>query len=144
MVYLLDTNVLSELVKPNPDERVERWMRSQSPLDLCISVLTLGEIERGITLLAPGSRRTQLLQWAHAELPRQFNGRLLGIDANIASAWGQLSAGGSISGRPLPVVDGLLVATAREHRLTFVTRNVSDCAGRGVAVYDPWSDALHA
>lgn len=120
------------------------WTRAQSMLDLGISVLTLGEIEKGIALLTTDARRTQLTIWARIELPRQFSSRLLPVTEAIALSWGRLSAEGQARGRMLPVVDGLLLATAAEHRLTLVSRNVSDCANRGVPVYDPWSDKLHA
>jgi predicted nucleic acid-binding protein len=139
---LLDTNILSELVKPRPDRRVTTWIEAQSPLDLHISVLTLGEVENGIARLAAGARRTALSQWARVELPAQFVGRLLGVDAAVAVAWGALSARAADEGRPLPVVDGLLLATAQAGGLTLVTRNIADCAHRGVAVYDPWSGSL--
>ncbi len=139
MRYLLDTNVLSELVKPRPDARVTAWIEARSPLDLLISVLTLGDVEQGIARLTEGPRRTALSQWARVELPTQFVGRLLGVDAAVAVAWGTLSAGGATTGRPLPVMDGLLLATAQVSGLTLATRHVADCAHRGVPVVDPWS-----
>ena len=143
MTWLLDTSVLSELVRLRPDEAVVAWVRSMSALDMSLSVLTLGELEKGIATLEPGARRTHLLQWAHADLPRQFFGRLLGIDVHVSIAWGQLAGRAHAVGRPLPVIDGLLMATAQVHRLTLVTRNVSDCVDRGVPVYDPWTGTLH-
>lgn len=143
MLLLIDTNVISEVVKPVPNGDVVAWMRDQSPLDLRLSVLSLGELERGIALLPAGERPTRLTQWARAELPRHFLGRVLSIDERVAGVWGQLSAAGHTVGRPLPVIDGLIVATAAVHALTLVTRNVSDCAGRGVPVLDPWSGTLH-
>ncbi len=144
MTWLLDTSVLFEMVKPRPDANVEAWMRAQSPLDLSLSVLTLGELEKGIAALPAGTRRTQLSQWARLEVPRQFFARLLPVDAAVAVAWGQLAGAGHATGRPLPVMDGLLLATAQTFGLTFVTRNVADCAGRGVPVYDPWTGMLHS
>ncbi len=143
MKWLLDTNIVSELVRPRPDGTVAAWLGALPPLDLALSVITLGEIEKGIHLLRPSQRRTILLQWAHAELPRQFTGRLLSIDAAVTVRWGQLAANVQRSGHHLPVIDGMLLATAHAHSLTFVTRSVSDCAGRGVPVYDPWTDTLH-
>lgn len=142
MHYLLDTNVLSELVKHRPDHRVRKWIDAQQPLDLCISVLSLGEVEQGIARLPVGTRRTALSRWARVELPTQFVGRLYGIDAAVAVAWGAMSAQAKQDGHPLPVMDGLLLATAQVNALTFVTRNLADCAHRGVSVYDPWSDVL--
>jgi len=103
--YLLDTSVLSELVKPRPDARVTAWIEAQSPLDLHLSVLTLGEVANRIARLTAGTRRTALSRWARAELPAQFIGRLLGVDAAVAVAWGTLSAQADEEERPLPVVD---------------------------------------
>lgn len=139
MSWLLDTNVLSEMVRPRPDANVVAWMRAQSQLDFSLSVLTLGELEKGIATLPGTARRAQLSQWARTDIPRHFFGRLLPVDVAVAAAWGQLAGDAQASGRPLPVIDGLLLATAKTAGLTFVTRNLSDCAGRGVPVYDPWT-----
>lgn len=144
MVYLLDTNVISELVKPAPDPNVVGWTQGQTPLDLALSVLTLGEIEKGIALMPLGARRTRLAQWAGTQLLQHFAGRLLAVDDSVALAWGQLAAAAQSAARPLPVVDGLLLATAKTHGLTFVTRNIGDCANRGVPVFDPWTGITHA
>lgn len=138
MRYLLDTNVLSEPARPKPDEGVIRWFRTLAPLDACISVLTLGEIEKGVALMPPGSRKDALRNWLSRDLPLRFRGRTLPVDLEVALHWGELAAEGRRMGRPLPVVDGLLLATARAHDLTFVTRNVRDCGDRGVPVLDPW------
>jgi toxin FitB len=143
MNYLLDTNVISELMKPRPNPRVEAWLREQSPLRLSLSVLVLGELEKGVASLARGKRQNQLTRWVRAELPRQFVGRLHAIDAPVAQCWGRLAATGVSMGRPLPVIDGLLLGTAEVAGLALATRNVSDCAGRGVPVFDPWTGELH-
>lgn len=143
MRYLLDTNVLSEFVKPSPSGRVAAWVDAQSPLDFAVSVLSLGEIEKAIARLPEGKRRSALLLWAQRELPTQFVGRVLSVNTAAAVAWGALRASGERAGRPLPVVDGLLLGTAQAHGLTLVTRNAVDCAGRGIPVYDPWTSGLH-
>ncbi|MBX6363716.1 MAG: type II toxin-antitoxin system VapC family toxin [Gemmatimonadetes bacterium] len=140
MRFLLDTNVLSEPARPQPSERVLAWLGAQSPLDLALSVLTLGEIQRGVSRLATGDRRERLERWLEVELPRRFEGRVLGITEDVAREWGRLSAAADGRGRPLPVIDGLLLATAAVHRLTFVTRNVKDCRDRGVPLLNPWAD----
>ena len=138
MRFLLDTNVLSEGAKPRPDRSLLAWLSAASPLDLAISVLTIGEIQKGVALLPEGPRRERLAAWVATELPRQFRGRVLAVDAAVAIEWGRLSAEGRRAGRDLPVIDGLLLATAAAHGLVFVTRNERDCAGRGVAVHNPW------
>jgi toxin FitB len=140
MRYLLDTNVLTEPAKPRPEPRVLDWLQAHPPLDLALSVLTLGEVEKGISLLAAGTRRDQLETWLRVDLPRQFTGRLLAVDAVVALEWGRLAADGRRSGRELPVVDGLLLATCAAHDLTLVTRNERDCANRGIPVLNPWRD----
>ena len=143
MRYLLDTNIVSTLVKPLPDPRVSRWFQEIPPLELAISTLLLGEIEQGIGTLPEGRQREQLLTWGRVELPRLFNGRVLPVDEPVARRWGELSADGRRVGRPLPVVDGLLLATAAVHQLVFVSRNVADVAQRGVPVLDPFTGTLH-
>lgn len=139
MRFLLDTNVLSELVKREPAPRVVDWVAGQSPLDLAISVLTLGEIVKGVGGLAPGRHRDLLQRWSAREVPRQFAGRVLDIDARVASRWGELAAAARRDGHALPMLDGLLLASAAVHDLVFVTRNERDCANRGVDVHNPWA-----
>lgn len=141
MRYLLDTNALSEPTRRNPDPTVVAWLRDRTPLELHLSVLTLGEVERGILRLPTGSKRERLRTWIRDAVARQFAGRLFDVTAGVSVRWGKLAAEGRLLGRPLPVVDGLLLATAAENDLTLVTRNVSDCAGRGVPVLDPWTGA---
>lgn len=138
-MFLLDTNVVSEFVRPRPDERVLAWLDSQDARDLYLSALTLGELELGTELMVIGARRTALERWSRQEIPVQFAGRIVPIDALVARAWGQIAAGARLRGRPLQVPDGLIVATAQVHGLTLVTRNTRDCAGRGVPTLDPWA-----
>lgn len=139
MRFLLDTNVLAEAAKPGPDPRVGAWLRAQAPLDLAISVLTLGEIRKGAARLRARKRRARLERWVASDLPGQFLGRVLAIDEAVALEWGRLAAAGRRRGREVPVIDGLLLATAAVHGLTFVTRNERDCGDRGVPLYNPWA-----
>ena len=139
MAYLLDTNVLSEAAKADPDARVRRWIRGLPSSAAFISVVMIGEIRKGVGLLAHGSRKRSLTTWLEVDLPERFRGRILDIDRLVAESWGRLSAEGRHSGRPLPVVYGLPLATAQRYRLTLVTRNVTDCEDRGVRVMNPWS-----
>lgn len=136
--YLLDTNVLSEPARPKPNPGVIEWIENQPQIDLAISVLTLGEIEKGVALLAPGRKRERLREWLDVDLPRRFRDRVLPIDDRAAREWGRLAAEGRRTGRPLPVVDGLLLATAGAAGLTFVTRDEDECEERGVPVLNPW------
>ncbi|MGH9565276.1 MAG: type II toxin-antitoxin system VapC family toxin [Candidatus Angelobacter sp.] len=136
--FLLDTNVVSEMVKPKPHSGVMQWIAATEEFLLYLSVLTLGEIRKGITALPGTRRRTALEAWLDHELTLRFEGRILPIDLAVADRWGQLS--GSTAGRrsPIPVIDGLLSATALHHGLTFVTRDTNFLTNLGVAYFNPW------
>jgi toxin FitB len=136
--FLLDTNVLSELIKPKPDGNVLRWIEETDESILFLSVLTLGEIRNGIARLGHGARRAKLESWLQADLRTRFQGRLLPINEAIADRWGTISARAAAKGKPVPVVDGLIAATALHHNLTLVTRDSSDVAGTGVGTVNPW------
>lgn len=138
MSHLVDTMVLSELAKAEPDHRVIRWFTSRAERSLFVSVLTVGEIAKGIEGLAEGKRRRELESWLAHELRPRFEGRILPVDSDVAELWGRLSAERRAAGHPLPVIDGLLAATARHHRLTLVTRNMKDFENLGVVLEDPW------
>jgi toxin FitB len=138
--FLLDTCVISDAAR-HADSGLEQWLRSQSPIDLHLSVLSLGEIRKGIELLPTGKKREKLLAWLRDDLRARFAGRLLEVTSDVALEWGRLASVAQKSGRPLPVVDGLLLATARAHALTLVTGNTKDVEGRGVAVLNPYSTA---
>ena len=136
--FLLETNVISELVNPKPNANVVRWIDETDETMLFLSVLTLGEIRNGIVRLRPGSRRGRLESWLEVDLRSRFQDRILSIDEGVADRWGTISALAAGCGKPAPVVDGLLAATALQHNLTFVTRNTSDVAGTGVSTVNPW------
>jgi toxin FitB len=137
--FLLDTNVISELVRPRPDPRVARWLDSTDEELLFLSVLTLGEIRKGITALTDPARRIKLEAWLSGNLLARFEGRILGIDQAIADRWGQIAGSLAAQRSPLPVIDGLLAATALHHNLTLVTRNTRDVALTRAAIFDPWT-----
>jgi predicted nucleic acid-binding protein len=136
--FLLDTNCVSELIRPHPDRRVMEWADSTNESSLHLSVLTLGEIRKGIAALPQGKRRTKLETWLEVDLKARFHGRILAVDADVADRWGLLTAEAKRKGKPLPVIDGLLAATALHHNLTVVSRNVSDLAATRVPVLNPW------
>jgi toxin FitB len=137
--FLLDTNIVSELVRPRPDARVAQWLDSTDEELLFLSVLTLGEIRKGITTLPDPARKTRLEAWLSGNLLARFEGRILPIDHAIADRWGQISGSLAAQGSPLAVIDGLLAATALHHNLTLVTRNTRDVARTRVEVFDPWT-----
>ena len=136
MSYLVDTNVLSELRRKAPDTGVVDWFARRPASMLYLSVLTLGEIRRGIENVADVDRRLGLIDWLETELPAFFTGRILAIDSQVADRWGRLAAA---AGRPIPAIDGLLAATALHHDLAIVTRNVRGFSGCGVQVINPWT-----
>jgi len=137
--FLLDTNCVSELVRLKPQPRVLEWIEAADEGMLYLSVLTLGEIRKGLVGLPLGKRRTRLEAWLEVELRSRFAGRLLPIDEQVANRWGLLAAQAKRKGKPLAIIDGLLAATALHHNLTMVTRNISDFAGAQVTVLDPWA-----
>jgi predicted nucleic acid-binding protein len=136
--FLLDTNCISELIRPKPEPRVMDWMRAADESLLYLSVLTLGEIRKGAAILPQSTRRTYLESWLELDLQVRFSGRILAIDNDVADRWGWLIAGAERKGRSLAAVDGLLAATALEHNLTIVSRNTSDFAHTHVPILNPW------
>jgi len=138
--FLLDTNVISEAIKKTPDIKVGDWFRSVRDDLLFISVITLGEIRKGILLQQHMVRRMQLESWLHQKVRLQFQGRILDIDEQIADRWGVLTAQARLKGAPLPQIDSLLAATALHRNLTLVTRNKRDVAATGVSLFNPWED----
>ncbi len=136
-MILLDTCVISEFAKPSPDPAVLAWMERVSDDSLRLSVLTLGEIQKGADLLDPGPRKARVDAWL-GELRASFADRILPVDEAVALHWGTISAIGRRSGRARPPIDALLAATAVCHQLTLATRNVADFEGTGAVVVNPW------
>jgi predicted nucleic acid-binding protein len=136
--FLLDTNCISESVRNQPDPHVLEWFAAADESLLYLSVLTLGEIRKGVAALPQSKRRMQLETWLEVELGQRFSGRILTVDAAIADRWGLLGAEAKLKGKPLSAIDGLLAATALHHNLTIVSRNVSDFANAQATVLNPW------
>jgi len=134
--FLLDTNVVSELVRPRPHAGVVRWISTTNESLLHLSVLTLGEIRKGIASRPDAGRRAKLESWLH-DLVLRFSSRILPIDFAIADRWGRLSGHSKAKGVTLQVM--LLAATAVHHDLVLVTRNVTDIRITGVETFDPWT-----
>jgi len=135
MSYLLDTNILSETVRRNPNKAVIAWLDQLPSEALYVSVLALGEIRKGIESLADRKRREKLRLWLEHELPEWFEGRVLPVDLAVADRWGRLLAD---VGRPVPTTDSLLAATALHHELRLVTRNSGDFDYPGLDVINPF------
>jgi len=135
MSYLLDTNIVSETIKTNPNKTVIAWLDQLPGEALYVSVLTLGEIRKGIEALSDKRRREKLRLWLEHELPAWFEGRVLSVDLAVADRWGRLLAE---TGRPLPAIDSLLAATALHYELRLVTRNARDFDYPGLEVINPF------
>jgi toxin FitB len=136
MSYLLDTNIISETVRRTPNKRVIEWLNQVPGEALYVSVLTLGEVRKGIESLSEGKRREKLRLWLEHELPAWFESRVLPVDLAVAERWGRLLAE---VGRPVPTIDSLLAATALSHELRLVTRNAGDFDYPGLEVINPFN-----
>jgi predicted nucleic acid-binding protein len=137
--FLLDTNVVSEWVKPRPDPGVIEWLASADEDRLFLSVATLAELRYGIERLPAGRKSAQLQEWLETELRSRFEGRVVAIDETVAALWGKLLAKADAVGMPVGAMDGFLAATAAAHQMTLVTRNEMDFAGAGIKTLNPWS-----
>ena len=137
--FLLDTNIPSEMTRPRPQPSVCEWLDDADDDQLYFSVVSLGEILKGVTILPESKRRGELQQWLDERLRPWFQGRILPVNERIAERWGLLAGECQLRGRPLKVVDGFIAATALEHGLTIVTRNVKDFAGLGIMIFNPWA-----
>ena len=135
MSFLIDTCALSELTRKDPAPLVTGWFDGTPAESLHVSVLSFGEIRRGVERLPDSRRRSRISAWLENELPAWFENRVLPIDGRVADEWGRLTARLK---NPLPAIDGLIAATALYHRLTVITRNESDFAPAGVAILNPW------
>ncbi|MCC8400023.1 MAG: type II toxin-antitoxin system VapC family toxin [Rickettsia endosymbiont of Platyusa sonomae] len=135
MSYLIDTNVISELIKVKQNTRVVEWFNAVQNRDLYLSVLTIGEIRKGIGKITDIKRREKVCIWLDQELTSWFADRILPIDQQVANKWGVIQAQ---SGRTLPAVDSLIAATALHFDLILVTRNVKDFSYLGLEIINPF------
>lgn len=138
MTYLLDTCVISEFTRRQPNDRVVHWLSEADEATLYLSVLTLGEIQHGIERLEDTPRKEELRRWLVNDLLIRFEGRILPLETHILLRWGELVGKLEREGKKLPVMDGLLAATALTHDLIFVTRNTADFVHTGIRLFNPW------
>ena len=139
MNYLLDTCVISELVNTKPELRVVQWIRSQDEENLFLSVITIGEIQKGISKLPDGRKKKKQLQnWLKNDLQERFKDRILEITIETANVWGQVLGTCENKGVTLPAIDSLIASQGFFHKMTVVTRNISDMESSGVQLFNPW------
>jgi len=136
--FLLDTNVISEWVKPRPHAGVIRWLAEADEDRVFISVISIAEFRRGLERMAKGRRRDRIADWLSEDLLVRFEGRILPVDVAIAQEWGVTVERARNQGIGLSVMDGFLAATAQTRELTLVTRNTEDFRGLGIELFDPW------
>lgn len=138
-MYLIDTCTISEIQRKRPNRGVAQFFEQVSQSILFMSVITLGEITRGVAIIRQPAERAAIAEW-YSALRTRFHASLLDVDETTAEIWGQLSAEAQLAGRALHVADGLIAATAIRHDLAVVTRNERDFAGTGAAIVNPWRE----
>ncbi len=138
MNYILDTNVVSELVAREADPKVINWIDSIDSESVFLSVITIGEIKKGIEKHPDSKRKKTLASWLEEDLLVRFRGRILPLDIPVLLTWGRLVASLEREGKPIPAIDSLLAATAVQTGFTLVTRNTGDFEPAGISVLDPW------
>jgi predicted nucleic acid-binding protein len=139
MNYLLDTCLISELAKPKPDEKVVHWVLSQNETNFYVSVLTFGELHKGVEKLPESKKKKALRIWIEDELKNRFQNRVIGIDMRVSILWGRIQYLAEKKGNPMPAIDSLIAATGIAYNLTIVTRNIVDMEQSGVKLLNPWS-----
>lgn len=140
MNYLLDTCLISELAKSEPNTKVVQWVLSENETHFYISVLTFGELQKGIEKLPRSKKKEKLRIWIEDELKNRFQNRIIGIDMGVSLLWGKIQCLAEKKGKPMPAIDALIAATGIVHDLTVVTRNVTDMAQSGVKLLNPWGN----
>lgn len=138
MRYLLDTCVVSELVAREPNQQVIDWIDSVDPEAIYLSVITIGEIRKGIEKLADSKRKSMLQQWLEDELLVRFSGRILPLDSGVMLTWGQMIGRLELSGKKMAAMDSLIAAIVSHRNLILVTRNEGDFQHSGVQIVNPW------
>ncbi|MBN1962884.1 MAG: type II toxin-antitoxin system VapC family toxin [Deltaproteobacteria bacterium] len=139
MKYLLDTCVISEMIKKHPNKNIVTWIKNSDEDAIFLSVLTIGEIQKDISRLNDKQRCLQIQRWLDVDLKERFTQKILPISVEVALTWGEIEAKALAIGKPIPSIDGLIAATALTHNLTLVTRNVKDIKETGVKFLDLWS-----
>jgi len=140
MNYVLDTNVISELILKQPNKKVVEWLDHLDPNMIYLSVITIGEIRKGIEKLPPSKRREAVKEWLEADLLLRFQGRILEITTDVMLIWGELTGRLEKEGRPITAIDSLIAAIAVQGDYCLVTRNERDFQHTGVRIINPWKE----
>ena len=143
MKYLLDTCVISELIKPTPNPKIIAWINHRHESLLFLSVLTIGEIRKGIAKLPDSAKKMMLQAWLDHDLQQRFNWRIIDITEDVAKRWGDIQAAAEQRGVKMPIIDSLIAATGLAHDLTIVTRNVADMTNSGAKLLNLWEEHTH-
>jgi predicted nucleic acid-binding protein len=138
MKFLLDTCVISEVIKPRADKNVISWMQNQDEESLYLSVLTFGEIEKGIEKSSDETRKRKLQLWVEEDLKKRFEGRIIPINIDISVKWGVIQGNAELLGKAMPAIDGLIAVSGLVHNCIVVSRNVSDMEQSTVELLNPW------
>jgi toxin FitB len=138
MNYLLDTCLISELSKVKPNEKVVDWVLSENETSFYVSVLTFGELHKGVQKLPESKKKEELQVWIEDELKNRFQNRIIGIDMRVSILWGKIQCFAEKKRKPMPAIDALIAATGIAYELTVVTRNVTDMEQSGVKLLNPW------
>ncbi len=138
MKYLLDTCIISELIKKSPSSKLIKWFSTIDENQLFISVLTIGEIHKGIEKLPGSKKKNKLHKWVNHDLKERFKNRILDFDLKSATIWGKTQAHSEMQGKSMPAIDGQIAATGIRYDLTVVTRNIKDMEISGVMLFNPW------
>lgn len=139
MSFLIDTCCISELTKKHPDQKVISWFSSHDETEMYVSVITFGELIKGVDKLSASKKKVELNQWINNDLKQRFRNRILDISMTEVKKWGEILAVCENRGTPIPAIDALIAATALVHDLTVVTRNIKDMQPSGVFTVNPWN-----
>ncbi|NJN16126.1 MAG: type II toxin-antitoxin system VapC family toxin [Oscillochloris sp.] len=141
MKYLLDTNVISELISKQPNRAVLDWLDQLDPQAVYLSAITLGEIRKGIEKLPLSERRATVMQWLETDLLIRFAGKIADLNTAVMLTWGEMVGQLELAARPMPAIDSLIAAIVRQGNFVLVTRNDADFQHTGITVMNPWKQA---
>lgn len=143
MNYILDTCVISELIKKDPDKKVIKWISNIDENALFITSITVGEIVKGIERLKEGKRKNDLIGWINIDLKERFKNRIIAFDTESATVWGKVQATTELKGKPLPAIDGIIASIGIANKMVIATRNISDMKESGAVLYNPWDGVYY-